>query len=178
MDFNVSQLLKEPVGSVRSYDLDESISLKTGGPKSYVKGSVNMLRTNRGILLTALLDSVVPCSCSRCLVDMGYPLELDIEEEYLPKTDVLTRARMKDPQEFEENFFTGSGHILDLSEAVRQYLDIGTPMNPICSDNCSGICLTCGVNLNETSCACDETPADPRWGPLLELVSVKEQDVN
>ncbi len=178
MDFNVSQLLKEPIGSVRSYDLDDSISLKADGPGCYVKGSVNMLRTDKGIWVTALLDSYVPCSCSRCLLDMEYPLEINIEEEYLPEKDILTGARLNDRQKFDENFFISSDHVIDMTEAVRQYLDIGTPMNPTCSNNCNGICLTCGVNLNETSCTCDETPADPRWGALLELVSVKEQDVN
>lgn len=178
MIFNVSQLLKEPVGSVRSYEIDDHLSMGTDVPECHVKADVNMLRTDKGIWVTATLDSNVPCTCSRCLAGMEFHVIVNVEEEYLPEVDIFTKARLNTPEVFDENFFISPNHVIDMTEAIRQYLDIGTPMNPICSNNCNGLCLTCGVNLNETSCTCGEIPRDPRWGALLDMVSVKEQNVN
>ena len=92
MIFNVSQLLKEPVGSVRSYEIDDHLSMGTDVPECHVKADVNMLRTDKGIWVTATLDSNVPCTCSRCLAGMEFHVIVNVEEEYLPEVDIFTKA--------------------------------------------------------------------------------------
>ena len=54
-------------------------------------------------------------------------------------------------------------HILDLSEAVRQYAIIGVPMKVLCREECAGLCMVCGKNLNEGSCYCKSETRDPEW---------------
>ncbi|MCB0232438.1 MAG: hypothetical protein KDG58_17620, partial [Anaerolineae bacterium] len=54
-EFNVAQLLKEPVGGRRSFEMEipmdfEEEELNQSDP---LTGTVNMLRTNRGVLLEA-----------------------------------------------------------------------------------------------------------------------------
>jgi uncharacterized protein len=176
MYFNVSQLLKETSGSTRSYAVDDALLLMDNAPAHRVAGTVDMLRTDKGIWVSASLDTEVHCSCSRCLEEFDQPVHMNIEEEYLPEIDVNSGARLYYPDEFDENFYIDHNHTLDLSEAVRQYLSLNTPMKPICQQNCKGICLTCGANLNETACVCDNTPVDPRWSTLLELVSARDRD--
>ena len=66
MQFNVAQLLKEPIGSTRNYQLDEKFT----GPHRYAEaasGLVHMLRTHQGILVRATVDvtSILMCSLSR-----------------------------------------------------------------------------------------------------------------
>ena len=178
MYFNVSQLLKEPNGSTRAYPVDEQFSLKDAAQESRVAGEVSMLRTDRGIWVSAALDTKVQSSCSRCLADVEQPVHMDIEEEYLPEIDVNTGARLNVPDEQSENFYINHNHILSLAEAVNQYLDMNTPMKPVCSDSCKGICLTCGIDLNENTCTCDNDQIDPRWGPLVELVAPQHPENN
>jgi uncharacterized protein len=40
----------------------------------------------------------------------------------------------------------------------------------VCHEECKGLCPTCGVDMNEESCAC-RTGADPRWDSLQSVKS-------
>lgn len=169
MLFNVAQLMKEPSGSTRRYQVDEVVAIGDN-PSQHVRGWVRLLRTDRGVWVSAVLDSEVVCSCSRCLKEYLQPIHLEIEEEFLPTIDVNTGARVATPHEFDENFYIDHNHILDLSEAVRQYSVISVPMKPVCRQDCPGICIHCGADLTEAPCMCDLEVRDSRWGPLLDMV--------
>ncbi len=174
MYFNVAQLLKEHSGAARSYEVDEAFAPLEHTHVDHIKGTVNLMRTDRGIWVSAELDSEAVCTCSRCLVEYMQPIHMDIEEEFLPLVDVESGLRVEySPEELEENFYIDHNHILDLREAVRQYASLSVPMKPVCRQDCAGICLTCGANLNETACQCDRTVRDSRWGALLDLVSTQ-----
>ena len=170
MLFNVSKLLKEPTGTARSYEVDEALALTDDGGVNRVRGTVNLLRTPQGAWVSAALDSAVQCTCSRCLTECRQPVHMAIDEEFLTLADAETGATVDRSAEGDEYFCIDKSHILDLREAARQYAAICMPMKPVCRDDCAGICMDCGVNLNETTCKCDKTPRDPKWGPLLELV--------
>lgn len=175
MYLNVSQLLKETSGSSRTYEVDESLTLIDNGGVSHVVGTVRLLRTDKGIWVSAVLDSEVVCTCSRCLNDFEQPVHTAIEEETFPKVDIATGTRLN-PTDGDENFCIDSDHILDMREAVRQYFELVVPMKPMCREDCAGICSTCGANLNATRCACDNTPIDRRWSALLDLAVASDKD--
>jgi uncharacterized protein len=59
-------------------------------------------------------------------------------------------------------------HILDLTEAIRQYTLLAIPMKPVCKTNCAGLCPNCGHNLNYGPCNCPPQEVDPRWSKLIE----------
>jgi uncharacterized protein len=58
---------------------------------------------------------------------------------------------------------------LDLSDEVRSAILLSSPMKPLCSPECKGLCPVCGADMNEESCSCDARPADPRWKGLEKL---------
>ncbi len=43
---------------------------------------------------------------------------------------------------------------LDLDEIVRSYIILELPSRFVCSENCKGLCHTCGCNLNIDNCGC------------------------
>ena len=43
---------------------------------------------------------------------------------------------------------------VDLSKIVIDAILINMPLNFLCSDGCKGICVGCGVNLNDEICKC------------------------
>ena len=176
MYLNVSQLLKETSGSGRTLEIDDELVLSgDANPATRVKGIVALLRTDKGIWVSATLESKMYCDCSRCLEPYGQEVQLQFEEEYLPIFDVDTGARLVRDVEDGEQFFIDESNILDLAEAVRQYATLNLPMKPICRNNCRGICSNCGVNRNQTSCSCDDGLIDSRWGPLIGLVSTADR---
>ncbi len=174
MLFNVSELLKETSGFTRVYEVDGEVS--EDGAVCPVSGSVRLMRTEDGIWVSAPLDAYTPGSCSRCLVDIQQVLRLEIEEEFLPEIDTETGARLHDPHVFDENYYIGQSNVLDLTEAVIQYIYLSTSMKTMCRPDCKGLCTECGTNLNEGECKCDQSNRDPRWGALLDMVTVQDKN--
>ena len=178
MLFNVSQLLKEQTGFARAYTDDEVRPLHDGGDDVRIMGEVHMLRTDKGIWVEAKLSSDMTCSCSRCLSDFDQPMEIYIQEEFLPQFDVDTGAKLISETEYDEVFYISQNHILDLTDAARQYFEMNRPMKPVCTDQCKGLCLICGVNGNEQTCSCEANQIDPRWGALVDLATTSTPDTN
>ena len=170
MYFNVSQLLRESSGATRSYLVDERFT-SDRGTKATARGTVRLLRTDRGIWVSGALESEVVVSCSRCLTDHAQPVHMLIEEEFFTRWDGGPAAGTAGELSADEQSRIDEDHILDMTDTIRQLYSLEVPMQPVCRRDCAGICLTCGVNLNETPCGCDAAPRDPRWGALLELAS-------
>lgn len=169
MQINVSQLLKGSVGSTRSYEIDAAVDIMENGTVSKVQGKVTLTRLNRGLLVRATLHTELEVTCSRCLTSLSCPLTLNIEEEFFPTIDVFYGTPMPLPDE-SDCFTIDEHHILDLTEAVYQYVMMAIPMKPLCREDCAGICPGCGHNLNLEACGCQHQETDPRWDKLKKLV--------
>jgi len=158
MEINVAQQLRSAIGSVRDYEVSEVIDVSGDGNGSPVQGKVSLIRTDRGILVKAKLESEVELSCSRCLNLFNCPIILNIEEEYFPTIDMVSGAHLPVPDE-PGSFTIDERHILDLTEAVRQCALLAIPMKPLCREDCVGLCPNCGHNLNQGLCSCP--PQEP-----------------
>ena len=174
MRFNVAQLMKDGVGSRRSYPLDETFEPLQETGTSCVKGHVTLTRTDVGVWLSGPIEANAFSACSRCLNTAECQVRFGIDEEYLPTVDIASGAAIQVPEVREGAFTLDHNHILDLTEAVRQYVIINLPMKPLCRQECAGLCSNCGVNPNDGECACS-APIDSRWSPLLELLAVNEK---
>jgi uncharacterized protein len=163
---NVSQLLKLPIGATRSYRVSDRVNI--AGGDSLVQGEVSLVRTDRGILAKATLHTEVEIMCSRCLTLFISPLTLNIEEEYFPVIDVVSGSSLSPPNE-PGCFIIDEHHMLDLTEAIRQYALLAVPMKPLCRRACAGLCPACGRNLNQGICGCPSQDVDPRWSELRKL---------
>ena len=168
MQINVSQLLQEPVGAMRDYQVNETADI-IGEDKQYtVEGECNLLRLQNSILVRCKLKTSVELGCSRCLGTFRHPLKIKFEEEYVPTVDVNSGAPLPQPEE-SSTFTINDHHILDLMDAVRQYAMLAVPMKPLCKTECAGLCPECGKNLNEGMCDCPRQDIDPRWSKLTKL---------
>ena len=170
MYFNVAQLLKEPVGSTRIYGIDELEPNGYGTIHVAPHSQVSLMRTDEGILVRAGLEVRMWLACSRCLTRFRNPHEIVIEEEYLPIVDVNTGQPLRRRDMADGSFTIDQQHVLDLSEAVRQYSIASQPMKPVCHEGCRGLCPGCGVDKNSNSCTCEDETVDPRWTALSRLL--------
>ena len=167
---NVAQLLKAEVGATRQYEVCDSI-----GPLSEsarftepIRGTVRLMRTNRGVLVRANLETSVQLECSRCLEAFVEHLPIHFSEEFIPKIDVTTGRPANVPHETYA-FMIDEHHELDLEPAVREYGLIELPMAPLCQTNCAGLCPVCGVNRNLQPCTCVVDARDERLAVLRQL---------
>ena len=137
MWINVAQQLRAPIGTMRSYEVNEVIDV-VGDGGSRVQGEVSLMRTNRGILAKATLNTEVELTCSRCLNSFSFPLTLSFEEEYFPTTDMASGAPLTSSDN-PGSFIIDEHHVLDLTEAIRQHGLLAFPMKPLCREDCTGL---------------------------------------
>jgi uncharacterized protein len=163
MQINVAQLLKEPVGAERSYKIDE---LAGESNANRVAGEVKLVLTNRGILLTGKLEADIKGTCSRCLGEANKQITFRMEDEYFPLIDINTGVHLHPAP---EDFIIDNAHVLDLSEAIRQYIIMSTPTKLLCRADCPGICPVCGHELAMGDCSHTKRPGDRRWDRLEQL---------
>lgn len=174
MLFNVSQLLREPIGAERSYPIDGPVpAIEEGAPPDWVTGEARLVRSHRGLIAYATVATSWPDECSRCLEPVQTAVQAAIEEEYIPSVDVNTSAPLPVPdgEGTDFQFFIDAHHHLDLTEAIRQGLEMERAMQPLCRPECAGLCDRCGADLNQGRCACADAPVDLRWEALVALKS-------
>jgi uncharacterized protein len=62
--------------------------------------------------------------------------------------------------QFTLNFgIDGKDDFIEMDEDIRQELILNLPARVVCRENCRGLCLECGVNLNNEQCVCAEKAA-------------------
>lgn len=59
---------------------------------------------------------------------------------------------------------------LNLDEFLYEEVIVSLPMKHLCSNECKGVCLKCGKNLNEGECGCPKKEIDPRLQALADLL--------
>lgn len=104
----------------------------------------------RDCRVTARCRTVVEVECSKCL------------ERYAESVDIL-RVIVIGEYDREANdhgvddFYNASEleGVFDLFEYFSEEILIGQPISNRCSDDCKGMCLLCGKNLNKEVCNCD-----------------------
>ena len=173
MRLHVAPQLRQPLGSVSAFEIDEAALPLDDTVARSLTGTVTLLRTDRGLLVTVRVTADIEERCARCLTGLSCPISVDFQEEYLPVVDIMTGARLH-LGESEDAFQIGPDFMLDLHEALRQYTLMGEPAKPLCRPDCAGLCPTCGADLNQGPCACPP-PADERWQALAGLKTSDEE---
>ena len=168
--FNVAQLLQEPTGATRRYELDdEQLDLGDGSRVRPVKGHVRLTRTAKGVLADADVWGQLEIECGRCLTATVLPLEFPFSEEYFQTVVVNTGAPLPKPED-PDVFLINEVHKLDLADAMREYALLNVPMVPLCRPDCKGLCPVCGANLNDVVCDCTTEEIDDRLAALKQLL--------
>jgi len=170
LKFNVAQLLREEVGSRRSYEFaEDSLPLDAETALRKIEGTVRFTRTASGVLGDASAHGVVETLCMRCLNPATMQIDLHFRDEFHSKIEVNTGVPLPKPDE-EDPFYISESHLVDLGEAIREYALLEMPMQPLCKPDCKGICPTCGADLNAEPCNCQSDQTDERFAALKALL--------
>lgn len=173
MQFNVAQLLKEPTGGTRKYEVSEIV--EDLDPELVIQepitGNLKFTKIPQGILVAGKLKTEVEVNCSRCLEPFDQPVTIELEEEFHPTLDLHTGASLPVSDDHDPATLIDEKHIIDLSEVIRQALLLALPALSLCQEGCKGLCARCGKNLNEGPCDCPTEEVDPRWEALRALLN-------
>ena len=174
MIYNVAQLMKSPVGTSLTADINEENvtldeDLKVIGP---IVGKVRMRRVNQGLLVDGAVDVPLELTCTRCLKQFAQTLHLPFEERFYPTIDIVTGMPLP-PTEEEDVFPIDDHHLINLTEAIRQSVLLDLPMVTLCQEDCAGLCSQCGHDLNLGPCDC-KPEVDERFSVLNALLQKED----
>ena len=161
--WNVAGLLADDPGADRVVQVDDvridlGEDLELAAP---IAGRVRLLRTNRGIVATATLTTAIALECSRCLRYIALPVDVRIEEEYLPALELSTGRPLPTDDEPDIARLTDH-HELDLETPVREAIQLAEPIAPLCRPDCPGLCIVCGKRLDDGVHDHPDDDIDPR----------------
>ncbi len=136
-----------------------------GGPDLYtfaepLSWQVDVTNTGDAFLVTGTVEGTAATACARCLSEFSFPVTGEIEGYFLIGQD----AEAPDGMDDDEFDVLPDDHTIDLAPLVNAALMLEFPLVPLCSDDCLGLCPSCGANLNEGSCGC-EPPSSSEDAP-------------
>ena len=138
-----------------------------------------------GVLVTGSATAPLAGECARCLRPLTTSVTASFTELYLyadgrrthdkhDKNDKHDRRNSREwfdedtEQDDEERYLDGD--LLDLEPVLRDAVVLALPMSPLCREDCPGLCVECGVPLDDAGPGHrhDDSP-DPRWAALEQL---------
>ena len=129
-----------------------------------------------GVLATASVRTIASGECGRCLDPVEYDVDESFQELY-EYTEDPRRARKKDkhkkrePEELddEDEVRQMAGDVIDLDGPIRDAIILNLPINPLCDQDCQGLCQDCGQKWADLPQDHDHGATDIRWAGLESL---------
>jgi len=148
--------------------------LRQVGPL-HTEGRAELVVEHRGhhqdvedIRLVGRMATQVEALCARCLDPVVHNVDREFDLLYRPQgVDRRGEEVSISQAETEIGYYQGEGLLLE--DALREQVLLATPVKTVCRDDCKGLCPTCGRNLNQEQCNCEQRPSDPRWEALGEI---------
>jgi uncharacterized protein len=181
--FNTYELPRR-AGEMREYSLDIEVPEAVGVPLVAVPAGdvieldMRLESVTEGILLSADLYAVAKGECIRCLDPLEIVIDRKIQElyRYEPTAENGARRHKKRPVAVDEDIDLEAedelwmdGNTMDLERPVRDAIVLELPVNPLCSQDCRGLCPECGekwANLPDDHL---HEVKDARWAGLADL---------
>ena len=131
--------------------------------------SLDLTNVEGLVAVTGVLEGTIVRECVRCLKEYEDPLAFSVRAAFIPEPKSAPRypkrvdsrkARAKgleaEPEEEPDDQYQYQGNQLELASMLREHVILSAPMQPLCGDDCLGLCARCGKNLNEGPCQCVE----------------------
>jgi uncharacterized protein len=139
-------------GARRRINVVEKVELPPFGTLTFPAPAavdLDVERTSSTLSITGVVEVDSLGECGRCLVPVELHSNIEVDEGFEIGADA-------DP--------FGEGNVvhdnqLDLQDFIRQIVDAALPLSQLCREDCAGLCVTCGNNLNQGSCDCADLSA-------------------
>jgi uncharacterized protein len=114
-----------------------------------------------GILVSGDARGTSEGECGRCLIEITQPVRVEFQELFAYSFDEAFDYEVHDDH-------------VDLEPVVRDAVVLSLPFQPVCQEDCLGLCPECGVRLLDNPGHEHEAPVDPRWAALAGLESLND----
>ena len=172
--------LPRRAGEMEEYELDIIVKEKFGvdlisvPAGEVIEVDARLESVTEGVLLSADVYAVAQGECIRCLDPVEIVIERKIQElyNYEPTNERGKKKRKSSTEDLTSedldaaDEFMMEGDILDLETPIRDAIVLSLPSNPLCSQDCLGLCPECGGKWAELPEDHAHEVIDARWASL------------
>ncbi|QNP69954.1 DUF177 domain-containing protein [Streptomyces roseirectus] len=171
------QRLTREIDAPKDLGIQGVVGVPEGAP---VELELRLESVMEGVLVTGTARAQAEGECVRCLEPVELELDADFQEMFsYPDADERGRPKKAEPdddaEDDEDRLFIEDG-LFDLEPVLRDAVVLALPMQPVCQEDCQGLCSECGVRLTDEP-GHHHDAVDIRWAALQGLaVSSKDSE--
>jgi len=120
-----------------------------------------------GVLVTGTASAELAGECARCLEPISDEFEGRFQELFVYDDQGYS-------SEEDDGVSMLEGDLVDLEPLLRDAVVLALPFQPLCEDDCPGLCTECGARLADDPDHAHDAAIDPRWAGLAELTQDPE----
>ncbi|GHD11720.1 YceD family protein [Zhihengliuella salsuginis] len=175
MTFSVKDLGRSP-GSMRTLEdtiaapAELGVALIGAAKGSDVDLELRFEAVHEGVLVTGKAFVEITGECGRCLGPIEYELEADFQELFY-----YDAAEASEDEEAEQ--YVVQDDFVDVEPLLRNAVVTALPFQPVCREDCEGLCPECGIRLDEDPDHHHEV-LDPRWAALSGLLGTTADEAD
>ncbi len=156
-------------GEISVFDIDYMLSPDAIDGVTFTSDArvVGKITDNAGYMrlkLSAVLPYV--SECARCLDEVRGEFSFDLQRTIVPE-GMLSEDKL---EENVDEYIVLTNGFLSLDDTLREEIMLDFPRKILCSEDCLGLCPTCGKPKREGACSCNTKEIDPRLAVLKKLL--------
>jgi uncharacterized protein len=146
----------------------EVLRVPEGSPMAF---ELRLEAVMEGVLVTGQAHARLEGECARCLEEIHDDVVADFQELFVyEESDTATDS----PDGEDDDASRLEGDLLDLEPLLRDAVVLMLPFQPLCRDDCPGLCTECGARLADDPGHQHDEPVDPRWAKLTGLTELAQ----
>src|SRR5262245_45798477 len=128
-----------------------------------------LFKINRDVTADVEGTATLQLQCGRCLKEFEQRVQMHFRQMFLPlKQEELEQETELDADDLGVTFYRTPE--IALQDLIREELILDVPLQPLCDEDCPGLCPTCGADLSAGACSCAPATRDPRFSALAGLL--------
>ncbi len=131
---------------------------------------IELTSSDKKIQAEGTVKTGIQRPCDRCLSPVEFLIEAPFKEIYFS-------AGTTQDNFLQDEWISFKNEVIDIEPEVVKSLIMALPMKVLCDENCHGLCLSCGKNLNTGKCGCSQEKIDPRLAMLREFIKNGEKNI-
>lgn len=136
-------------------------------PEDPMALDVRLESVHEGVLVTGTVGATATGACVRCLDEIDLPVDASFQELYVWPDRAAHHREVAAEQDDDEELRI-EDDIIDLDPVLRDAVLGALPFQPVCRDDCPGLCSQCGFRLEDDP-EHQHDVMDPRWAALEAL---------
>jgi uncharacterized protein len=146
----------------------EVLRVPEGSP---IEFDIRLEAVVEGVLVTGSAEAELAGECVRCLEEISSEITADFQELFVYDDDSSAGG---DDEDGETRRLEGD--LVDLEPLLRDAVVLALPFQPLCQDDCPGLCAECGARLADDPGHRHDPAVDPRWAALQGLAQQEPEN--